>query len=258
MTMIFLSEGTCKVFSLASKNLIGNSSGEFCWASVSNLGFHLLKPTVTSHTLDDCKCTMNTALAKSTAIASRFLAQKIPGGAPRNGNPLIRHFSSKISNRGGAIIAGTSDLELHLPPADDPVGAQLYKKAIYCPQSGILRTSAHVGSDDHNQKANGVVGDTVEPSEAHKHARNSGLRLLATLHQFLDGDLDRIEQVLHLKGMVKATPDFSGHASVIDGCSEVLAQALGPDRGIGTRECFGVGSLGATVACTLEVRLKDQ
>ena len=87
------------------------------------------------------------------------------------------------------------------------------------------------------------------------HARNSGLRLLATLHDALDGDLGRVEQVLHLKGMVKSTSDFSGHAKVIDGCSEVLAEALGQDAGIGTRECFGVGSLGATVACILEVRV---
>lgn len=114
-----------------------------------------------------------------------------------------------------------------------------------------------MGSTDDNQKANGIVGDDVTPEEARNHARNSGLRLLATIHDFLDGDLGRVEQVLHLRGMVKASTNsnFAGHASVIDGCSEVLAEAFGPEIGIGTRECFGVGSLGATVACTLEVRV---
>mmetsp|Transcript_4058 Transcript_4058/g.9685 ORF Transcript_4058/g.9685 Transcript_4058/m.9685 type:complete len:216 (+) Transcript_4058:126-773(+) len=165
-----------------------------------------------------------------------------------------REFSAGVSDRGGAIIQGSSG-SIHLPPADDPVGLQLYKKAVYCPQSGILRTSAHVGTDHENKKADRIVGDSVDPKEAKVHAFYSGLRLLATLHQALDGDLGRVEQVLHLRGMVKSTPDFSGHASVVDGCSEILQQALGPDVGVGTRECFGVGSLGATVACTLEVRV---
>jgi hypothetical protein len=138
----------------------------------------------------------------------------------------------------------------------------LYKKAIYCPISKILRTSAHVGSTDDNQKANGIVGGDVTPEEARNHARNSGLRLLATIHDFLDGDLGRVEQVLHLRGMVKASTastnsNFAGHAGVIDGCSEVLAEAFGPEMGVGTRECFGVGSLGATVACSLEVRVSE-
>lgn len=191
-----------------------------------------------------------------TTTASRVERPKrLCRGQPPTAFPYTRRtFSANLLDRGGAIIPGTSS-PIHLPPADDPVGLQLYKKAIYCPVSGVLRTSAHVGTDDHNQKADGVVGDSVTPEEARIHARNSGLRLLATLHDALDGDLGRVEQVLHLKGMVKSTSDFAGHAKVIDGCSEVLAEALGQDAGIGTRECFGVGSLGATVACTIEVRV---
>jgi len=159
---------------------------------------------------------------------------------------------------------------IHLPLPDDPVGLQLYKKAIFCPLSHTLRTSAHVGTDDRNQKANGIVGltttmttqggevvtVTVTPEEARSHARNSGLRLLATIHDYLDGDLSRVEQVLHLTGMVKASTEFAMHGKVIDGCSEVLVEAFGPDVGIGTRACFGVKSLGATVACTLELRIR--
>jgi len=96
----------------------------------------------------------------------------------------------------------------------------------------------------------------VSPEEARVHARNAGLRLLATLHHFLDGDLSRVEQVLHLRGMVKADLEFRGMAGVVDGCSEVLVEALGREVGVGTRECFGVGSLGATVFCSLVLRVR--
>ena len=167
--------------------------------------------------------------------------------------------SAGVSDRGGAILPGFDDpraATIHLPRADDPVGMQLYKKAIYCPVSQTLRTSMHVGTTDENTKADGIVGTTVTPEQARIYARNSGLRLLATIHQFLDGDLDRVEQVLHLRGMIKSSPEFVGQASVIDGCSDVLREAFGPEIGVGTRECLGVGSLGAAVACTLELRIR--
>ena len=198
------------------------------------------------------------------AGSSAFLrTTNYPKGAMTDVRMLRRRNLSSssaagISDRGGAIVPAfpPGGESIHLPPADDPVGLGLYKKAIYCPVSRTLRTSAHVGSDDENGKVDGVVGDTVDPGDARNHARNSGLRLLATVHDFLGGDLGRVEQVLHLRGLVKATPGFSGHAGVIDGCSEVLAEAFGPDAGVGTRECFGIGSLGSTVACVLELRVR--
>ena len=195
------------------------------------------------------------------AACVAFLRSLPNGPMPATAPGHLRSLSSAaVSDRGGAIIpaASLSMEAIHLPPADDPVGLGLYKKAIYCPVSRILRTSAHVGTDDANGGVNGIVGDTVAPEDARNHARNSGLRLLATIHHFLDGDLERVEQVLHLRGLVKATPGFAGHAGVIDGCSEVLAEAFGPDAGVGTRECFGTGSLGSTVACVLELRVRPK
>jgi len=173
----------------------------------------------------------------------------------------VQSFSAvPISNLGGAIIRSADGKNsIHLPPAEGPVGLQLYKKSLYCPSSQILRTSAHVGTGENNAKSVGTVGIgecLVSPEEARTHARNSGLRLLATIHNHLDGDLSRVEQVLQLTGVVNAEPNFTGHANIIDGCSQILADALGEDRGVGTRACFGTGSLGATVACYVEVRVR--
>ena len=74
----------------------------------------------------------------------------------------------------------------------------------------------------------------------------------------LDGDLGRVEQVVKLTGIVNGTPDFEAHGAVVDGCSEVLQEALGKERGTGARVCFGAGSLGCVVTCDLEVRLRSQ
>jgi len=171
-----------------------------------------------------------------------------------------RLFSStSVSDRGGAIIKGANGALIHLPPVEGPVGLQLYKKAIYCPSSQTLRTSAHVGTDDDNVVKRGTIGvgdDFISPEDANKYAHNAGLRLLATIHHQLDGDLSRVEQVLKLEGMVNAEPNFIGHLGVIDGCSQVLVDAFGKDRGVGVRACFGVGSLGGAVSCNVELQVR--
>ena len=54
--------------------------------------------------------------------------------------------------------------------------------------------------------------------------------------------------------MVNAEPNFIGHLNVIDGCSQVFVDAFEIDRGVGTRACFGVGSLGGAVSCNVELQ----
>lgn len=169
-------------------------------------------------------------------------------------------YLSALSKFGGAIIPTYDGKDvLHLPPAEDPVGLALYKKAIYCPTSHVLRTSAHVGTDAENKIQRGMVGVTASFEDAKTiYARHAGLRLLATIHNSLNGDLERVEQVLHLNGVVNADPSFTKHGAVIDGCSEVLVEAFGPDKGIGTRACYGTGSMAGLVSCWLELRVKPE
>jgi len=94
----------------------------------------------------------------------------------------------------------------------------------------------------------------IIPEDANTCAYNACLRLLATIHHQLDGDLSRVEQVLKLEGMVNAEPNLIGHLDVIDGCSQVFVDAFGIDRGVGMRACFGVGSLGGAVSCNVELQ----
>jgi hypothetical protein len=165
--------------------------------------------------------------------------------------------SAPVSNRHGAgIVKAASGKDIHLPPSKDPFGLQLYKKASYCSVTHVLKTSLHMGTNDENQNANGVVGRSVSPAEARNHARNAGLQLLATVIDFVDGDLERIEKIVKLRGLVKAAPGFVGHEDVINGCSDVLADALGSDIVIGTQEWQGYRGLGSTVACELELKVR--
>ena len=66
------------------------------------------------------------------------------------------------------------------------------------------------------------------------------------------GTLDRVKRVIKVLGMVNSTPDFGDHPKVINGCSELFAEVLGPDNGIGARSAVGMGSLPGNIAVEIE------
>lgn len=100
------------------------------------------------------------------------------------------------------------------------------------------------------------VGGEVTVAEASAYSREVGLYLLAVMKQAL-GDLDRVKQVVKVFGMVNAVPDFTGHTEVINGCSDLLVQVLGP-RGEHARSAIGVGSLPKGFAVEIEAVVEFQ
>jgi enamine deaminase RidA (YjgF/YER057c/UK114 family) len=57
-----------------------------------------------------------------------------------------------------------------------------------------------------------------------------------------DGDLERVVRVVKLGGFVQAGPDFIDIPKVINGCSDLMVEALG-DKGRHARSAVGVYKL---------------
>jgi enamine deaminase RidA (YjgF/YER057c/UK114 family) len=85
------------------------------------------------------------------------------------------------------------------------------------------------------QVAEGALDD------AKAAARLCAINILAQAKAAL-GDLDRIEKVLRLNGFVNAPAGFGDHPAIINGASDLIAQALG-EKGKHTRIAVGVSSL---------------
>ena len=96
----------------------------------------------------------------------------------------------------------------------------------------------------------GKVGLDITPQEAYKHARLTGINLLAVMHQAL-GDLNKIERVIKLFGMVNAAPGFERHPEVINGCSDLFIEVFG-DKGQHARSAAGLGSLPDNISVEIE------
>lgn len=104
----------------------------------------------------------------------------------------------------------------------------------------------------------GKVGRDLGVAEAYRHARLTGLNLLAVAKAAL-GDLDRVDYVVKLLGMVNAVPDFTDHPQVINGCSDLFIEVFGNECGEHARSAVGMGSLpgGITVEIEAILAIKD-
>jgi enamine deaminase RidA (YjgF/YER057c/UK114 family) len=118
-------------------------------------------------------------------------------------------------------------------PAGNYVPWVLYNGVLYLSGQGPLLDSGGFAS--------GTVGSDFTVDEAYKHARRTGLLLLAVTRQAL-GSLDRVERVLNVLGMVNAVPGFTDQPQVINGCSDLFVEVFG-DAGRHARAAVGMRSL---------------
>jgi enamine deaminase RidA (YjgF/YER057c/UK114 family) len=96
----------------------------------------------------------------------------------------------------------------------------------------------------------GKVGRDYTAEEAYEHARTVGMDLLAVMRAEL-GSLDKVKRVVKVLGMVNATPEFTDHPKVINGCSDLFVQVLG-EAGKHARSAVGMGSLPMGIPVEIE------
>jgi enamine deaminase RidA (YjgF/YER057c/UK114 family) len=139
------------------------------------------------------------------------------------------------------------ELALELPWPFPPAGT--YVNAVRT--GGLLALGGHIPIGADRQVVLGKLGDDLDVDAGRAAARLAALSALATLLSEL-GSLDRVLQVVWLRGFVNATPDFTGHTQVIDGASDVLVQVFA-ERGRHARLAVGVSSLPANLALEIEL-----
>lgn len=98
----------------------------------------------------------------------------------------------------------------------------------------------------------GKVGADISAEDAYRHARQVGLVLIAAMRDSLDGDLDRVTDIVKVLGMVNATADFGDHPKVINGCSDLFVEVFG-ERGRHARSAVGMSSLPGGIPVEIEV-----
>lgn len=138
-------------------------------------------------------------------------------------------------------------LGIVLPPAPSPVAA--FVTAVR--EGNLLFLSGQGPLDSSGREHRGKVGKDVGVEAAYEHARITGINMLAVMHEAL-GSLDNVRRVVKILGMVNATPDFTDHPLVINGCSDLMIAVFGEAVGSHARSAVGMGSLPGQITVEIE------
>ena len=138
-------------------------------------------------------------------------------------------------------------LGIALPPLATPAGAYVP----FARTGNLLFLSGHIAKRDGKPWV-GQLGRDMDTATAKTAARAVAVDLLGTLNAALGGDLERVERIVKVMGLVNSTADFTEHHLVVNGCSELLAEVFG-DKGAHARSAFGAAQI-PTGAC-VEIEL---
>ncbi|MGI9418000.1 MAG: RidA family protein [Geminicoccaceae bacterium] len=114
----------------------------------------------------------------------------------------------------------------------------------------LILVSGQLPMKDGQVVFKGRLGDGVEVEEGQAAAALCALNLLAQAKNACDGDLSRLARCLKLGGFVATTPDFTDHPKVVNGASDLIAEAMGE---AGQHARFAVGAASLPLGASVEV-----
>ena len=114
----------------------------------------------------------------------------------------------------------------------------------------IVYVSGQISANE-NGLITGKLGDDMSTEEGAAAARVCAINLLAQVKAACGGDLDRLLRVVKLTGFVNSTTDYTDQPKVVNGASDLLAEALG-DAGKHSRSAVSAASLPLGVAVEVE------
>ena len=144
------------------------------------------------------------------------------------------------------------ELNIELPPFNK--AAANYSPAV---KSGnLIYTAGQTPKYKGVLQYKGALND-LNYSEGIKAAELCVLNCLSIIQEYANG-LDNIEQIVKVSGFINADPDFTKHAIVLDGATNLLVKVFG-DKGRPARSAVGMSSLpgNAMIEIEMVVELKS-
>ena len=145
----------------------------------------------------------------------------------RNGNKRVT----------GSLSSRVRELGLVLPTPPTPLGAYVES----ADAGNLLFLSGVLPVANGKLAISGRLGDNLSVEQGQEAARMASLNALAIAKEHL-GDLDRLKKLVKLTVLMATTEEFTAHALVGDGASNLFVQIFGPKAGH-VRLVYGVQSL---------------
>jgi len=139
-------------------------------------------------------------------------------------------------------------LGIELPPVSAPAAAYVP----FVRTGNLVFLSGHIAKRDCKPWV-GQLGRDIDTATGKQAARAIAIDLMGTLQAAVGGDLDKVERIVKVMSLVNSTGDFTEQHLVTNGCSELLAEVFGAEKGAHARSAFGVAQvpMGACVEIEL-------
>jgi enamine deaminase RidA (YjgF/YER057c/UK114 family) len=147
----------------------------------------------------------------------------------------------------GTIDAKLAELGIAVPAAAAPIANYIGYNIV----GSMVVVSGQIPLVDGKIAVTGKVGAGVSIEQAQAAARICFVNLLAQLKAATGGDLDRVKRVVRLGGFIAAGPEFTQHALVMNGASDMAVAVFG-EKGRHARTTIGVPSLPGDAAVEVE------
>ena len=150
----------------------------------------------------------------------------------------------------GRIDARLAELGIELPLAPAPRAARIRMAKL---AGGLLYVSGQLPSWNGELRYVGKVGREFNLQAAQAAARLSALNVIAHARAALGGDLDRIAEVVYLRGYVNVAAEFTQISQAVNGASDLMAEVFG-EAGAHARTAIGVAMMPYNAAIEVEAQ----
>jgi len=140
-----------------------------------------------------------------------------------------------------------TELNITLPEPTVPVASYVPTRRT----GNLVHISGQIPISKGTLLAKGIVPTQVDETKAIQCARQCALNALAALQKEI-GSLDKVTKVVKAGIFVAASPEFGAHPTIANGCSDLLVEVFGQERGQHARAAIGVASLPLNVPVEIE------
>jgi enamine deaminase RidA (YjgF/YER057c/UK114 family) len=147
----------------------------------------------------------------------------------------------------GHIDQRLAELGFTLPKPTAPIANYIPFNIV----GSLVVVSGQVPAVDGKVAFTGKVGREQSVEQGQAAARQCMLNVLAHLRNACNGDLDRVRRVVRLAGFIACPPEFTQHAMVMNGASNLAVEVFG-EAGRHARTTVGVPSLPSDAAVEVE------
>ncbi|MFM2150156.1 MAG: hypothetical protein RLZZ187_2462 [Pseudomonadota bacterium] len=147
----------------------------------------------------------------------------------------------------GVIEAKLAELGITVPQVAAPLANYIGYNIV----GKLVVVSGQIPLVDGKIAVTGKVGAGVSIEQGQHAARICFVNLLAQLKAATGGDLDQVKRVVRLGGFIAAGPDFTQHALVMNGASDMAVAVFG-EKGRHARTTIGVPALPGDAAVEVE------